>query len=623
MQTRAWGGQSICLVILFLQAAGCAEPASDGDAALGLRDHRLIAENALSPNALSPNALSLNALSPNALSPNALSPNALDPNALTALLDPTAAGDSSRQLLRYLVSCAFDPTQAFSFSWTDGGGLVHDETYAGMLAIAPGWATGPLGLNHQQLLSACVASRVNYYGVTVAVSSRSPQAPLQIVGNAELNAYPQVEGAFWGNLFAQTPYVRACGLMANAANSRAWMRDCAAGHLDGLGGAVPCGSLAIVGDCATRCPALGAQKAYPSCNDPTYGSTAQLITTALPPAANNKAKGNLALTLTGPTSVTTDACNTVDYTITIANNGSVAALAPVVTDTLPPGVGFASYSATRGACAPTGNLITCNLPDLAAGATATITVRAAPVTTATTVVNHAAVATSTVEKQLTDNTAGASTQLLGPAFTTWEVASANFNGTPIVKGSTIWFSAVLNPGASIPAGTVWARWGTITFTANGVNYTIPVPNGKIAFKPGITRASTTFNPVLHQWETVAPLSFSGGAFLTAAAFTAPVDLPGNLEPVWSTHVSANTANLTVGWSWGAAVYSPLGRDYEALQVCPIDDATYNPYNNTDKAGTPEVYKTSLVAGAKSGGGTNYTGARNSPVTGAPAVVACP
>jgi hypothetical protein len=42
-------------------------------------------------------------------------------------------------------------------------------------------------------------------------------------------------------------------------------------------------------------------------------------------------------------------------------------------------------------------------------------------------------------------------------------------------------------------------------------------------------------------------------------------------------------------------------------VKPITSSTQNPYPNSDAAGTPENFKSSLVAGARGSGGSNYTG----------------
>jgi hypothetical protein len=273
-------------LVLSLALAGCAldeggrEPVAEGASPL-------VTDNALIPNALIPNALIPNALIPNALIPNALIPNALDSGALAALQDPGAAGALSRQLMRYVASCALDATQSFDFSWTDESGS-HNESYPGVLGIAPGWATGALTDDtSQRLVSGCLAGRANWYGVTVVISMRSKFDPLKsAVGDLELLAYPNIEGAFWGNLFAPAPYMNACYKTANVAIARADLRDCAAGHLDGSGNVLPCGPIAIAGHCSAFCdPLNGAKQYYPACVDhPGAGSatTTAVITTALP-----------------------------------------------------------------------------------------------------------------------------------------------------------------------------------------------------------------------------------------------------------------------------------------------------------------------------------------------------
>jgi hypothetical protein len=270
-------------VVLAVATAGCGAAAVDPEF-VGDEDFELVGNNALNPNALSPNALSPNALSPNALSPNALSPNALSPSALAAITDPGDAGSLSRQFLRYAVGCALDGTQSFSFTWTDSKGGLHPEMYPGLLGIEPTWATGPLSLNGQEMVSACLAGRTNWYEVSVIISMRSLQSPLRtLVAAEELAAYPDIEGGFWGNLFTASPYVRACYLDSTVANSRAYLRDCAAGHLNPNQTISTCGMLAILGSCTTHCNLLNAQgQFYPDCTDPVHGMSLNIVTTALP-----------------------------------------------------------------------------------------------------------------------------------------------------------------------------------------------------------------------------------------------------------------------------------------------------------------------------------------------------
>ena len=116
------------------------------------------AGNALNPNALNPNALNPNALNPAALALSALSLSTIRPNALAAILDPGPAGALSREHLKYTIECAFESSQSFSFRWTDGSGIDHDENYSGMLGLARNWGWDPLDGDEQRWVSACLAA---------------------------------------------------------------------------------------------------------------------------------------------------------------------------------------------------------------------------------------------------------------------------------------------------------------------------------------------------------------------------------------------------------------------------------------------------------------------------------
>ncbi|MDI3288086.1 hypothetical protein [Polyangium sp. 15x6] len=238
-------------------------------------------------NHLSSNALALNSLALNGIALNGIALNTLDPRALAAIEAPGSNGALARMFLKYAVGCAFTTSQRFSFAWTDASDVVHDETYWGELGVAPGWATGPLNTQGQYMVSACLAARVNYYEVPVAISMRSLTEPLKTLTNCpELAAYPDVEGAFWGNLWAPTPFLHACYNSNTVSNSRAWKRDCAVGHLVAGGGVEECGMIDIVGPCSSVCQTLnGAGQYYPSCTErPGQSSTTTkfVLTTGLP-----------------------------------------------------------------------------------------------------------------------------------------------------------------------------------------------------------------------------------------------------------------------------------------------------------------------------------------------------
>ncbi|WP_437547636.1 hypothetical protein WME97_46915 [Sorangium sp. So ce367] len=265
---------------------GCVAVQEEEEDSLGVAPSALEHNNALNPNALNPNALNPNALNPNALNPNALNPGALSPAALSAIRDPGAAGALSRQLLSYMVGCAFTSLQSFSFSWTDSSGTVRNEQYWGIIGLAPDWSTSPLGPQRQQWVSACLASRTNWYGVPVTISSRARDSVIDKTDTPELTTYTRLEGAFWGNLFAPSPYLNACYDEANRDHARSLSRDCAAGHLGSSGAPEPCGMINIVGSCDSVCEPLRPRGMYfPSCgNNPTGNaeSAPKVITVFLP-----------------------------------------------------------------------------------------------------------------------------------------------------------------------------------------------------------------------------------------------------------------------------------------------------------------------------------------------------
>ena len=147
----------------------------------------------------------------------------------------------------------------------------------GLLGLATSWATGPLDLAGQRIVSACLAARTNYYGTQVIFSARSPIEPLKSgLSSQELLDYKLLEGAFWGNIFSATPYLNSCYRTNTVDGSREQLRECAAGHLAN-GVILECGLIHIVGSCAGSCSALDTtSRYYPSCVDHAeiQGSTA-------------------------------------------------------------------------------------------------------------------------------------------------------------------------------------------------------------------------------------------------------------------------------------------------------------------------------------------------------------
>src|SRR4051812_41677955 len=155
------------------------------------------------------------------------------------------------------------------------------------------------------------------------------------------------------------------------------------------------------------------------------------------------------------------------------------------------------------------------------------------------------------------------------AVTTGSSNASNFNGTAIAAGSSIWFSSVFKvSGVGSAPVRVFVSSQHIAFSANGVSYDLPVPDGLVTITPGATTASTTFG-ANGRWQTSIPAQFSGNAFLSGLAWTVPVNLPGGTNPVtWYGTFTSDTPGLSLNWLWAAAVYTSFSTDYNALQVKP-------------------------------------------------------
>ncbi len=83
----------------------------------------------------------------------------------------------------------------------------------------------------------------------------------------------------------------------------------------------------------------------------------------------------------------------------------------------------------------------------------------------------------------------------GKACTASSAIEASFNSTPIAEGNTIWFNSAIrvDGGLGSEAATIFLNDSTITFSANGSNYSLAVPAAAIAFDPAATAASTSFS----------------------------------------------------------------------------------------------------------------------------------
>jgi uncharacterized repeat protein (TIGR01451 family) len=97
-----------------------------------------------------------------------------------------------------------------------------------------------------------------------------------------------------------------------------------------------------------------------------------------------------------------DAGDTLTYTLGVANHGPSDASGVTVTDMLPPSVTFGSATPSQGTCMHAAGTVTCDLGDLADGASASATIEVTP-NVAGTITNQASVDSNQDDSNLGDN----------------------------------------------------------------------------------------------------------------------------------------------------------------------------------------------------------------------------
>lgn len=206
--------------------------------------------------------------------------------------------------------------------------------------------------------------------------------------------------------------------------------------------------------------------------------------------------------------------------------------------------------------------------------------------------------------------------------------NSNFNGTQIPSGDYIWFNSNFSASGIPSAGTtLYFTNSTVTFTAGGTQYTVPVPNGQVTFSTSVTCTTTTYDSTTNTWFTTVPVKGDDEILMQDVAWLVPSGfgkVTGNV--VWNTTMSTNDSGVTANWKWGAAVYSEFTTDYNQLMVKPAHQSACA-YGNGDHAGTPEgensagePWKHFVVGGGRGGGGSNFTGSWSGTVN---ASIACP
>lgn len=173
-------------------------------------------------NKITVNKITVNKITVNQLATAQLAASSLDAH---AMLDT----EDRRDVLSYIVSCALPAGQVLTL--TDAGGATYQ--FRGSIGLAPAWATRAPTVSERRWVSACVLGRTNLYGVEVQISMRHDTNPALAATPAEIATFKVVEGAFYGDLFQESPAMFACSARTWTEATPERPRACALSH-DGV-----------------------------------------------------------------------------------------------------------------------------------------------------------------------------------------------------------------------------------------------------------------------------------------------------------------------------------------------------------------------------------------------------
>ncbi|MCC6544773.1 MAG: DUF11 domain-containing protein, partial [Nitrospirae bacterium] len=245
----------------------------------------------------------------------------------------------------------------------------------------------------------------------------------------------------------------------------------------------------------------------------TMSSSATVSSSVGDPIASNNSKtagtnvtssSDLSIIKTGPATVTTNGAMT--YTLAVTNNGPSTATSVSVSDTLPAGVTFTSFSAAGWNCVHNTGLVSCTLPSsLAPGAAPSIAINATAPSTPGPISNTATVSSAVNDPVNGNNSSTLSTSSNSPPLTSADLSITKTDSPDpvLVNQNLTYLITVTNNGPdaatgvsvtdTLPAGVTYVSATPSQGSCSQAAGTVTCPIGTIAY-PGSATVTIVVTP---------------------------------------------------------------------------------------------------------------------------------
>lgn len=257
---------------------------------------------------------------------------------------------------------------------------------------------------------------------------------------------------------------------------------------------------------------------------------------------------DLAVTLSAPTTATTGTA--ITYTTTVEDNGPNQALGATLSLTLDPSLIINSMTASQGSCG-TGNAFSCDLGNLANGASATVTISATP-TTSGTIEGIASVSSVSYDSNSSNDQATSNTTVTGNLYSAAPSVSA-ISPALVQAGSTTFILTVTGSGFN-SSSTVNVSGTALTTSYISATQLTASVDSSLAANYGWAPVTVSNPSSSGGTSGVVPLTFYNVVNIPANAMLFDpytqqiyVTVPGNsTSPVGNSVIAVNPATGSVG-----------------------------------------------------------------------------